>query len=158
MVSIRKAIDSDLQILYGFQQGIVEAERPFDPTLKGGILHYYDLSQVIRSDKALVLVAEENGEILGAGSAEIRPAKEYLVHSHYVYLGFMFTRPEARGKGVNKKILDELMNWARTKGIEEIRLEVYAGNAVARQAYEKAGFKDHLIEMRFGSGESLTSI
>jgi GNAT superfamily N-acetyltransferase len=103
-------------------------------------------------------VAEENGEILGAGSAEIRPAKDYLAHSHYVYLGFMFTRPEARGKGVNKKILDELMDWSRTKGIKEIRLEVYAGNAVARQAYEKSGFKDHLIEMRFESGESFTSI
>ena len=158
MISVRKATDSDLQTLYGFQQGIVEAERPFDPTLKPGVLHYYDLRQVIRSDNAIVLVAEENGEILGAGSAEIRPAKDYLAHSHYIYLGFMFTRPEARGKGVNKKILDELMDWSRTKGIKEIRLEVYAGNAVARQAYEKAGFKDHLIEMRFESGESFTSI
>ena len=158
MISVRKAIDSDLQTLYGFQQGIVEAERPFDPTLKTGILHYYDLKQVIRSDNAIVLVAEENGEIVGSGSAEIRPAKEYLSHSHYVYLGFIFTRQEARGKGVNKKILDELMAWARAKGIKEIRLEVYAGNAVARQAYEKAGFKDHLIEMRFEPGESFTSV
>jgi ribosomal protein S18 acetylase RimI-like enzyme len=39
------------------------------------------------------------------------------------------------------------------QGIEEIRLEVYAGNSVARQAYEKAGFKDLLVEMRFGSGK-----
>lgn len=150
MISIRKVTESDLQVLYEFQQGIVEAERAFDPTLKPGILHYYDLEQMIRSTNAIVLAAEENGELLGAGFAEIRPAKEYLAHSYYAYLGFMFTRPEARGKGINKKILDGLMDWCKSRGIEEIRLEVYAGNSVARQAYEKAGFKDHLVEMRLG--------
>jgi GNAT superfamily N-acetyltransferase len=150
MITIRKATEADLDILYRFEQGIVETERPFDCTLKNGIIHYYDLKELIHSDNARVIVAEEEGEISGSGYAEIRGAKDYLDHSRYVHLGFMFTVPSARGKGINKKILDELITWSRSKGIEEIRLEVYAKNVVAKQAYEKFGFKEHMLEMRLG--------
>jgi len=148
MITIRTATIADLGILYSFEQGIVEAERPYDSTLKNEVIHYYDLKELINSTDAIVMVAEEQGEILGSGSAEIRRAKEYLNHSRYVHLGFMFTKPAARGKGINKAILDALINWSRSMGIKEIRLEVYAGNTVAKQAYEKSGFKEHMLEMR----------
>jgi len=150
MITTRIATIADLGTLYSFEQGIVETERPFDCTLRNDVIHYYDLKELINSPNAMVIVAEEQGEILGSGYAEIRDAKEYLDHTHYVHLGFMFTRPAARGKGINKAILDELINWARTKKIKEIRLEVYAANTGAKQAYEKSGFKDHMVEMRRG--------
>lgn len=150
MITLRAATIADIEILYSFEQGIVEAERPYDCTLKNEVIHYYDLKELIDSPDAIVMVAEELGEILGSGFAEIRHAKEYLGHTHYVYLGFMFTKPAARGKGINKAILDALINWSRSMGIKEIRLEVYAGNAVAKKAYEKSGFKEHILEMRRG--------
>ena len=150
MITIRIATEADLEILYSFEQGIVEAERPFDCTLKIGVIHYYDLKQLINSADAIVLVGDEQGEILGSGFAEICQAKEYEDRSRYVHLGFMYTVPAARGKGINKAILDELINWSHSNGIEEIRLEVYSGNKVAKKAYEKSGFKEHMLEMRLG--------
>ncbi|WP_240183051.1 GNAT family N-acetyltransferase [Pedobacter jeongneungensis] len=45
-------------------------------------------------------------------------------------------------------ILKALINWAKTKGLSEIRLEVYDENIAAKKAYLKAGFKPNLLEMR----------
>ena len=39
-INIRKAHPDDLEKLLEFEQGIISAERPFDPTLKEGKIHY----------------------------------------------------------------------------------------------------------------------
>lgn len=144
----RSATVEDLDTLLQFEQGIVTAERPFDPTLKPGEIHYYDLKALILSPEAEVVVAVAGEEIVGSGYAQIREAKDYLRHSRFAYLGFMYVKPAFRGQGINQKVLDALTNWIKEKGIAEIRLEVYAENAGAKRAYEKAGFTPNLLEMR----------
>ena len=42
-IIIRKATLNDIEILRRFEQGVISAERPFDPTLKKGDIFYYDL-------------------------------------------------------------------------------------------------------------------
>lgn len=43
----------------------------------------------------------------------------------------MYVKPEHRGKGINQKVLDALLNWAKKRGLTEIRLEVYNENQSA---------------------------
>lgn len=145
---IRKAEIDEIDTLLEFEQGIVEAERPFDSTLKEGEIHYYDLAELINSPEAEVLVAVIDDEIVGSGYAQVRKADEYLKHERFAYLGFMYVKPEQRGKRVVQQILDALKEWAVSRGINEIRLEVYNANEAALKAYEKAGFKAHILEMR----------
>lgn len=147
-ILIRKAVPDDLSTLLAFEQGIIKFERPYDPTLDVDPISYYDLSILIDSENAEVLVAEYNGKVIASGYAKIKQALPYLNHQGYSYLGFMYTQPEFRGKGANRKIIDELKQWSYSKGLSEIRLTVYDDNEGAIQAYEKAGFKKHLIEMR----------
>jgi len=145
---VRKAKPEDLKILLEFEQGIILAERPMDPTLATDPISYYDISELINSEEAEVIVVEYNDEVIASGYAKIKKALPYLDHEFYTYLGFMFTQPEFRGKGVSKLIVDELRNWSVVKGLNEIRLTVYDDNTAALKAYEKVGFKKHLIEMR----------
>ena len=147
-ITIRKATLQDLDTLFRFEQGVIEAERPFDNTLKSGHIHYYNLEEMIAAPHIELLVAEQDGELIGSGYARIENAKHYLQHSHHAYLGFMYTDPAHRGKGVNKKIIDTLKNWAAAQNITELRLDVYYNNVSAIKAYEKAGFNVHMIEMR----------
>lgn len=147
-ILIRKATVKDLQSLLEFEQGIIKAERPYDPTLDVDPISYYDLSLLIDSENAEVLVAEYNGKVIASGYAKIKQALYYLNHQNYSYLGFMYTQSDFRGKGVNKKIIDGLKKWSYSKGLKEIRLTVYNDNDGAIRAYEKVGFKKHLIEMR----------
>ncbi|VTQ04946.1 GNAT family N-acetyltransferase [Sphingobacterium daejeonense] len=148
-LQIRKALESEINILLEFEQGIVDAERPFDNSLKEGEIHYYDLTELIRSDKAEVLLAVINDEIVGSGYAKILKAKPYQKFEEYAYLRFMYVKPTFRGHGINQKILNNLIEWSKEKGLTEVKLDVYDENEIAKKAYLKAGFKPNLLEMRF---------
>ena len=150
MIHIRKATLKDLAVLLEFEQGIITAERPFDPTLKEGKISYYNLEKMIVAEDVEVVVAILDGEVIGSGYARIEEAKPYLNHKLYAYLGFMFTHPDHRGKGVNALIIETLKNWIIVHNIFEMRLDVYNDNPSAIKAYEKIGFKKHLINMRAG--------
>ncbi|HLA94714.1 MAG TPA: GNAT family N-acetyltransferase [Pyrinomonadaceae bacterium] len=152
-ITIRTATANDLDALLGFEQGVIEAERPFDVTLKDGAIHYYDLEGLIAASNVELVVAELNGEVVGSGYARIEESKPYLKHDQHAYLGFMYTVPEHRGKGVNKTVMKALEQWSISKGIMEMRLEVYTNNLAAIKAYEKAGFTEHMLEMRLDLGK-----
>lgn len=148
-IFIRKALQTDLDTLLTFEQGIIEAERPFDSTLKSEKISYYDIGKMIQSLDTFVVVAIIDNNIVGSGYARIEKAKPYLKHSKYGYLGFMYTLPEFRGKGVNGAIIKHLITWCMNENSNEIRLDVYSENTIAINAYAKAGFKKHLVNMRY---------
>ena len=102
----------------------------------------------IQNNDSELLVVELNTEIVASGYANIKSDKAYLKHKKQGYLGFMYVDKKHRGKGVNKLIIEGLLEWCKQKNIHEIRLDVYDDNIPAMQAYEKAGFKKHLINMR----------
>ena len=147
-IEIRAAIENEIETLLRFEKGIIEAERPFDNSLKQGEIHYYDLLDLIKSKKAEVLVAVLDNEIVGSGYAKILKANPYQKYNEYAYLGFMYVKPTVRGQGINRKIVNRLIDWAHQRNLTEVRLEVYDENTIAKNAYLKAGFKPNLLEMR----------
>jgi GNAT superfamily N-acetyltransferase len=147
-IILRKAIPADIDTLLQFEQGIIATERPFDPTLREGPLHYYDLNAMMTAPDVHLLVAELDGRLVGSGYARIQTAKPYLKHPVHAYLGFMYVDPAHRGEGINTLIIDALGQWAHGQGITELRLDVYNNNTRAILAYEKAGFTRHMIAMR----------
>jgi ribosomal protein S18 acetylase RimI-like enzyme len=150
-IRIRKATFNDIETLRRFEQGVINTERPFDVTLKKGDIFYYDIEGMIESSHIELLVAELNDQLIGCGYSRIEKAKHYLQHPQHAYLGFMYVEPAYRGKGINKKIIDALKKWSLSQSIMEMRLDVYHDNSSAINAYEKAGFTKHMIEMRMGT-------
>jgi len=147
-ILIRDAKLDDLETLLEFEQEIIKAERPFDPTIRQSPVSYYDLADYIERDDSKVMVAEVKGELVASGYALKRKARHYLDHEDYSYLGFMFCKPNYRGKGIIQKLIDELKVWSKEQGLLEVRLTVYQDNTPAVKAYEKSGFKSHINEMR----------
>lgn len=145
---IRKATLNDVPVLLEFEQGLIKAERPMDPTIKDGKISYYDVSEFIKNEDSELYVVELDHKIVASGYAKIKPDRHYLKHAKQGYLGFMFVPEEHRGKGYNKLIMDALIEWCRERQIYEIRLDVYDVNDSAIRAYEKVGFEKHMITMR----------
>ena len=145
---IRDATLDDLKVLLEFEQQLIIAERPFDECIREDPVHYYDLKAMIEDGEVAMVVAEYGGNIVSSGYARAARARTYLDHEYYAYLGFMYTLPEFRGKGLNRRIVDRLSSWALERGLNELRLTVYQDNIPAIRAYEKAGFKKHIVEMR----------
>lgn len=147
-VLVREAKISDLEKLLEFEQGVIETERPFDSSLKREFTRYYDMASMIEAPHIRVVVADLDGELIGSGYARIEESKPYLTHDRHSYMGFMFTVPEHRGKGVNQKIIDDLEQWSLSLGVAEMRLEVYVDNLSAIRAYEKIGYSGNVLKMR----------
>ena len=152
---VRKATLEDVPVLLEFEQGLIKAERPMDETIKDGKISYYDVSEFIKNDDSELYVVELNGEIVASGYAKIKPDRHYLKHAKQGYLGFMFVPESRRGKGYNKLIIDALKAWCRERQVFELRLDVYDVNYSAIRAYEKAGFKKHLITMRMNLNDQI---
>ncbi len=147
-ITTRRATLNDLDELLNFEQGIISAERPFGDTLKEGEIHYYDLADYVIDPGTAVVVAEADGIVVGSGYARIVDSKPFLTHRQHCHLGFMYVKPQYRGRGVNNAILNSLKEWALERNVPELRLNVYAENQSAIKAYEKAGFSANLVEMR----------
>jgi len=149
-IIIRPAKIEDLAVLKTFEQGVIKFERPFAPNLKEDPIQYYDIADLIEREDAQVLVAVSKNEIIGSGYANIKQNEPYKEPESYAYLGFMYVSPLHRGKGINGKIIDGLMDWTKQRGLTEIQLDVYYENTNAIKAYEKKGFKPSLLQMRLG--------
>ncbi len=147
-LKVRQAVSTDLTTLLEFEQGVIEAERPFDVTLKRDFVRYYDMESMLAAPHIRVVVAELDSVVIGSGYARIEESKPYLTHDRHSYMGFMFTVAEHRGKGVNQKIVEALEQWSLSQGVTEMRLEVYVDNASAIRAYEKIGFAGNVLKMR----------
>jgi len=144
----RSATARDIDALRQFEQGIVSAERAFDPTLKMEPVQYYDIEKMIVDEQVRFVVAERANELIGCGFARIDNAKACLSHAQQAYLGLMYVDSRYRGQSINGGIVERLKQWCRSKGVTELRLDVYSDNLIALGAYEKAGFSRHMIEMR----------
>ncbi|GLX77813.1 hypothetical protein tinsulaeT_11530 [Thalassotalea insulae] len=150
---IRAATDADLNQLKQFEQGVIEAERPFDQCLKPDPIQYYDLEQLISAEQCYLVVAElqnndRSGKLIASGYARIEQAKPYVSYNFYSYLGFMYVDPEFRGHGVNQQLIKHLADWSSEQGVTMMHLDVFADNLPAIRAYQKAGFSASLLEMR----------
>ena len=147
MLRIRQATLNDLEILLEFEQLLIDYERNITSHIKDGHVNYYDIESFIKKSDSVVIVAETNGEIIGSGYALISTNKTYKTPDKYVYLGFMYVKEEHRGKGVNKRIMNELIEWGKKNGHNIFKLDVYSNNSSAINAYQKAGFKGEELNM-----------
>ena len=146
-MKFREAQQQDLPQLLSLEQAIIAAERPFNPLIKHQTTHYYDINAMLNNDNVCLLVAEMDTDIVATGYARIESSKTSLTHDKHAYLGFMYVKPEQRGQGLNKRIIDQLILWSKQQNVYHFYLDVYAGNESAIKAYEKVGFKPALLEM-----------
>src|SRR5579872_7295134 len=101
-ITVKQATTADLPTLLRFEQGVISAERPMDPTIQDGPIHYYDLNKMLASPDIHLVVAETRdganpGTLIGSGYARIDPSRPYLKHTHHAYCGFMYVDPAFRG-------------------------------------------------------------
>ena len=150
-MNVREATLQDLPPLLELEQAVIEAERPFNDSIKSENAKYYDIENLIADNDSHLIVLEDSGTIVGTGYAQIRKSKESLTHLKHSYLGFMFVAPEYRGKGLNQILIDHLISWSKAKGVQDFYLDVYAQNSAAIGAYAKAGFEPCLIEMKLSA-------
>jgi GNAT superfamily N-acetyltransferase len=118
-IIIRAASQADLSILKEFEQGIIATERPLNDCLKSEQICYYDIGALIDAETSIVMVAQDDGVIVGSGYARLRESKAHLTHDVHVYLGFMYVAQSHRGQGVNQLVIQSLIKWGKEQGMQD---------------------------------------
>lgn len=60
--------------------------------------------------------------------------------THIGKLVSVYVQPAARGTGLSRNLIEALIEIARTLGLEQVTLNVEAGNSQAARLYERLGF------------------
>ncbi len=109
----------------------VRTEVPFDAAGRtAGLL------AAMQSGRAHGFVAERNGAIVGNVVTFIDPE----TCAANLGMGVLATE---RGRGVGGALLDAAIAGCTARGVAEIRLEVYAHNAIAQALYASREFVEH---------------
>lgn len=88
--------------------------------------------------KGVHLVAvDESGAVVGWCDIARFPQTGFD-HAGRLGMGLL---PEARGKGLGRRLIVAAIDAARARGFERIELDVFGSNARARALYEQVGFE-----------------
>jgi len=83
--------------------------------------------------RGVFLVAREGDRAVGCGAVR-------RLSTSTAELKRMFVRPEARGRGVGKRLLAELESWSAQAGVSRLVLETGVRQSEAMALYESLGY------------------
>ena len=91
--------------------------------------------------RRVYVVAIDDGQVLGYGGID--------VSGDVADLMTIATVPEAQGRGLGRRLLDELVRRAEGSGAEALLLEVRADNEAAKRLYGTSGFEVISVRRRY---------
>ena len=62
----------------------------------------------------------------------------------YVFVSYVYTKPEYRGKGVGRFLYENLEKYCKKNGISEIILDVHVKNPGSAEFHKKLGFESRV--------------
>jgi GNAT superfamily N-acetyltransferase len=130
---------------------VYSQEYGFDETFEALVADI--LVQFIRkhdSRRERIWIAEQDGERIG--SVMIVDAGH-----HVAQLRLLLVEPEARGKGLGRRLIDECTKFSRRNQYRKIKLWTQSNLAEARHLYMKAGFEMVEASPHKSFGQDLTA-
>ncbi|WP_439889409.1 GNAT family N-acetyltransferase [Pseudomonas sp. MBLB4123] len=88
-----------------------------------------------REDTALPLVAEVNGVPSGLAWGLLHQAESKTAHIYQ-----MWVRPESRGMGIGRALIEYIISWATASQLSSLSLAVTTSNSAAISLYHSLGF------------------
>jgi ribosomal protein S18 acetylase RimI-like enzyme len=102
----------------------------------------------VRSRNKKVIVAEEDGKIIGymMGAIERRPPVFKITHRAFITDAGVTAR--RRNLGIGTKLFNAFSSWAKEKGMKFISLAVVYKNEIGIEFWKKQGFETMLLLQR----------
>ena len=112
---------------------ITELEAYLIPLAPPESRHGYSVEKLIKEEVSFFIM-RENGTAVGCGGLK-------LFGTDYGEIKRMYVRPQFRGLGFAKLMLDHLAEYARNHGVAILRLETGIAQHEAIALYERSGFR-----------------
>ena len=112
---------------------VAELEAQLEPLYPRESQHGYSVEKLIKEAVAFFVIRDD-GTAAGCGGIQ-------LFGTDYGELKRMYVRPQFRGLGFGKLMLDHLTVYARNRGVGLLRLETGIHQHAAIVLYERSGFQ-----------------
>jgi GNAT superfamily N-acetyltransferase len=112
---------------------IAELEAHLDPLYPRESRHGYSVDKLI-TEAVAFFVIRHDGVAAGCGGVK-------LFGTDYGEIKRMYVRPQFRGLGLAKMMLDHLEEYARSRGVSALRLETGIHQHAAITLYERKGYR-----------------
>ena len=152
-MKIRKATPADAPALGRLGKLLVQLHYDFDhkrflaPTPRTEEGYGFFLGSQLSDKDTIVLVAEENGEVIGFTYATIEGHDWMSLRGPAGALHDIAVDPAHRGKGVGEKLLGAALEALKALGAPRVVLSTAYQNETAQRLVERAGFRRTMIEM-----------
>lgn len=148
-MKVRQATPDDVPVLVSLFQELDRMQsdwRVFTP--RPG---FYDevgakYKDAMREKDALVLVAEDEGEVVGMAYGEVHQPSRFS-DERALELSGVVVRTGYRGRGVGRALVQEAADRARGQGVEWIELKTFAPNEGAMEFWAGLGFTPRVVQM-----------
>jgi ribosomal protein S18 acetylase RimI-like enzyme len=94
--------------------------------------------------EAVYVADASGGRLVGMSGIYTPPNRPKLAHSGTIW--GVYVRPEARGSGVGKALVNACVEWARAKGLVIVKLSATTEPPTAQRCYERCGFEPYGVE------------
>ena len=109
------------------------------------------ISELIRANEHLALVAEADGEVVG----NVLVSVDRGVATEHIGVLSITIADGWRDVGIGSEMVAGAQRWARERGLRKLTLGVFPDNARAIAVYEKCGFvREGLRRQQFRSGDT----
>lgn len=99
-------------------------------------------------DRSIFLVAERDDRSLAAFLvATVEEGIPIFVTQEYGWIHDIWVQPDARGTGLAGAMVRQVIARFRAMGLSQVRLETGMFNDVAREVFEREGFRPCTVEM-----------
>ena len=95
-----------------------------------------DFPHVLADETRRLFVAEQAGELAGFASAQRWAPPPIYAAEGEIYLNELYVAPEARRRGLGRRLVGAVRGWAEDLGAARLRLGVLAANAAGRRFWE----------------------
>lgn len=99
------------------------------------------LAEMIDSPKHHVLVADEDGDLVGYVVGVLMEYLPFRQERDYGYIQEIAVAGRARGRGIARRLLDEAVAWLEAQGVPQIEVKIDHANEVSQQLHRTAGFE-----------------
>ena len=140
-VKIRNAVTTDREACIELLQELRAADRGPLSVDAGEVF-----DRLLDGVRGRILVAEDDGELLGLASVTFNLAMRY--GGEYCQLEELVVDPAARGKQLGARLVEAAIGQAKARGCAEIGAYLVAATEHNRPFYEKFGFEAVGTEMR----------
>lgn len=147
-MQITKATKDDIPLITAFGKRLIQLHRDFDPS-------YYTYDEVgftpdfstwldnqIITPSSIVLVAKEDGQVVGFLSGFIKFLFPWFTIKKVGHISFMFIDEAYRRKGVGNQLLQFMKLWFKEQGLSFVELYVNEKNANGLSFWKSMGFGD----------------